>query len=186
MRRIRYLLTLVCGAICLPASPLAAQAPQPVAPSAGVLQLDGHAIKSLTLVRQGQPAGGMFAVPEGQRYDQPGEQLSLAPGKYRVQEVVLEGGFAAQDYFGGEEDWFEIAVDQPHRLAIGAPLTPKVTATRHGRFLEMEYQLLDAAGRNYQPWADLESDVPYNSPPAPQFQVYMNDELLGSEAFQYG
>ena len=56
-------------------------------------------------------------------------------------------------------------------------LTPSVSVKRVGRFLKLDYQLLDANGRKYT--VDARSSQP-------QFTIYQGDQKIGSGSFEYG
>jgi hypothetical protein len=109
----------------------------------------------------------------------PGNSLWLPPGRYWVEQVELEGGYESSSNYSRDDGWFELAPGRPHQLVVGAPLSPQVSVTRHGRFLEMDYGLVDAAGRSYT-WSSGRRPAP------PEFTVYRNDEVLGSGSFEYG
>ena len=83
--------------------------------------------------------------------------------------------------YGRDDEWFVLAPGKPHELVIGAPLSPQVTVKRHGKFLQMDCDLVDAAGRSY---SFLSQDG--QRPAPPRFTVYKNDEVLGSDSFAYG
>ena len=92
-------------------------------------------------------------------------------------EVQLRGGYLCSVYPPAEQDWFTLTPEEPYQLEVGAPLTPKVKVTRSVRVLTLDYQLLDAGGRNYVS-PDLAN--------APQFAVYSGDRKIGSGSFEYG
>ena len=56
-------------------------------PAQGELKLEGKYIKQLTLEREDS---------NKVKFDQPGESIKVAVGKYRLREVQLEGGYACQ------------------------------------------------------------------------------------------
>ncbi len=66
---------------------------------------------------------------------------------------------------------------KPYDLKVGDPLIPSVTATRDGRSLRLDYQLLDSAGLSYKQEA-------HGQPPS--FSIYKGDELIASGSFSYG
>jgi hypothetical protein len=71
-----------------------------------------------------------------------------------------------------------IKPDQPAQVkATGPQLTPKLTVTRRGRTLRMDYQLIGPDGKNR-----LRS----SSFPAPQVAIYQGDRLVASGTFRYG
>jgi hypothetical protein len=107
----------------------------------------------------------------------PGSSLFLPSGTYRLNEVELAGGYHCYAFLTGEDERFRLTPDRPYQLRVGAPLTPQVKATRRGRVLELDYQLVDAAGRSYS--NTLRSDPP-------QFAVYQDGRPIGSGTFEYG
>lgn len=58
-----------------------------------------------------------------------------------------------------------------------AKLTPTVEASRQGRTLELDYELLDAGGRDI-------SSRDYGD--RPEFVIYKNGRQIGSGTFEYG
>ncbi len=145
------------------------------------LKIEGHSILSLTLIKMSDASGEVSNRLAGQRYMRPGASLRLPEGRYRVASVELEGGYESSNRFAGEEQWFELSRDRPYQLVIGAPLSPSAAVTRHGKFLEMDYELVDAAGRKYSVTNQIAP-----SPEPPQFTVYQNGRMLGSDSFAYG
>ena len=145
------------------------------------LRIEGHSIVSLTLLKAtARPSDGTEQLA-GERHMRPGHSLWLPAGRYRVTGVEVEGGYQFDERSGPQDAWFELAPGTSHALAIGAPLAPRVTVKRHGRFLEMDADLVDAAGRSY-----LYVRQEGQRPPPPQFTVYKNEEVLGSDSFEYG
>jgi hypothetical protein len=132
------------------------------------LIIEGESIDQLVL-------GNEHDVTE--RIDRPGESVTLPPGRYRVWHVGLEGGYQAYLHSPTEEDWFTLTPDHPHRLKLGPPLTPSVKARRQGRFLTLDYELLDASGNNY---TNRENAI------APRFTISKDGREIGSGSFKYG
>ena len=64
---------------------------------------------------------------------------------------------------------------------IGASLLPQVTVRRHGKYLEMNCDVVDAGGRRYVWRGDT-----MTRPDPPSFTVYKDDQVLGSGSFEYG
>ena len=145
-------------------------------PSAGdtadcTLQIEGTLIESLTLVtRSGDP----------QTFERPGASVSVPAGEYRVQEVTLQGDYASYDYSADPGDWFSLTPEEPHRLQVGAPLKPELSATRSGRIVKLDHGLYDGGGRRYTYRGENERPDP------PRFTVYRGEQEVGSGAFEYG
>lgn len=135
------------------------------------LTIRGDSIRQLTLI--GKRGAGVT-------FESPGETVKLPPGEYRVEKVTLEGGYELSPLAALRQEWFQVTEKGPNELAVGAPLYPTVTARRHGGFIQMDYDVVDAAGRDYQ-LAFTEK-----RPPAPTFTVYRNGEQIGSGSFEYG
>ena len=131
------------------------------------LILEGDFVEHLTLQK---PSGEMM------EFDQPGQSLTLPAGRYQLREIRLEGGFRCLIY-GFDEEPITLTPDEPYHLEVGGPLTPEVKVRRWGTSLRMEYQLLDASGREF---------VGGDHANQPQFAVYQGDEKIGSGSFRYG
>ncbi len=150
-------------------------------PEMCILEIKGDSIANLTLISQGDDPTGTGDGLAGKRFVRPGKTLLLPAGRYRLETVELDGGYQCQSLYAWGDDWFELGPGKPNELVVGAPLSPKVTARRHGQFLQMDYDLVDAAGRSYAKATESgERLIP------PRFTVYKGDEVLGSESFEYG
>jgi hypothetical protein len=134
---------------------------------AGQLNIDGKFVETLTLETE---QGDLREI------ENPGPSWSLPQGRYCVREVHLRGGYHCYCYPAAEEGWFTLTSEEPYQLKVGAPLTPKVRVARSFRSLELDYELLDAGGRNYAG----------PGPEVPQFAVYSGDRKIGSGSFDYG
>jgi hypothetical protein len=132
------------------------------------LEIQGSHISTLTLESQ-----------DGQirHIANPGPRLSLPAGTYCVRQVNLKGGHLFVGSSAPEPDWFTLTPENAHQLKVGAPLTPRVQVARWGRFLRLDYQLLDVGGRAYR------GGQPTNRP---RFTVYRGDRQIGSGSFEYG
>jgi hypothetical protein len=141
-------------------------------PARGELKLEGKCIKQLTLEREDRKMVN---------FDQPGETIKIAAGRYRLQEVHLEGGYTCQAWMTPEperkQNWIEVGEDKPAVLKAGAPLKQTVKAERQGRVLTLDYQLSGIGGEKY-----TASD---RSKP-PIFTVYKGGEKIASGTFEYG
>jgi hypothetical protein len=135
-------------------------------PAQGELKLEGKYIKQLTLEREG---GNKV------KFDQPGESIKVAAGKYRLREVRLEGGYACRIW--SDANWVEVGKDKPAVLKAGAPLKQIVKAKREGRVLSLDYQLSGIGGESY---ARDDRSKP------PTFTVYKGDKKIASGTFEYG
>jgi hypothetical protein len=141
-------------------------------PAQGELKIEGKYIKQLTLERE-----------DGNKvtFDQPGESIKIAAGKYRLQEVHLEGGYTYQEWMVPrpelKQNWIEVGEDKPAVLKVGAPLKQILTAKREGRALELDYKLSGIGGENY---AGPDSSKP------PRFDIYKGNRKIASGEFEYG
>jgi hypothetical protein len=95
--------------------------------------------------------------------------------------VELEGGYRLQARHDRNDDWLELAPGKLCDLVVGAPLSPQVTVKRHGRYLQMDYDLVDAALRSY---TKVANDGDRRT--RPRFTASKGNEVLGSESFEYG
>ncbi len=172
-----FAIALACSFITVPPAAFSQSEAVVQQPELCELKIEGHSILSLTLIRMGDASGPVA----GEKHLRPGKSLQLPAGRYYVESVELEGEYQATGPMPGEEQWFELARDKSSQLVIGAPLSPSVSVTRHGKFLEMDYQLVDAAGRSY---TFVGRNVPRPEPP--RFTVYQDGQVLGSDSFDYG
>jgi hypothetical protein len=160
------------GAWLLLATHAPAESP-PKERSFGEVKIQGDAIVSLQLL------GTEFT---SRQFARPDKVLRLPAGRYRVQQVKLDGGYTSNARYPRPDDgWFEVTPENPYELAVGAPLSPTVTARREGQYLNMKYSLVDAGGREYA----KTDGVPQLRVP-PRFTVYMDDQEIGSGSFKYG
>jgi len=148
----------------------AAEPPGPSSPDCE-LKSRGHSVTQLWLEVHGAANRQVL---------RPGRSVLLPAGRYRVLQVLLDGGRYAHVRQSPEEEWFELAPGRPHELVVGAPLSRRLTATRQGRFLELGWDLVDAAGRTYSVKTGLDCPAP------PKFAVFQGDRKIGSGSFRYG
>ena len=134
--------------------------------SHGELIVEGELIESLTVTGK---AGDSRTI------NRPGASVSLPAGQYSIQEIQLEGGFRC--VVPRTAETFTVSPDEPCRLKAGAPLTPGVTFKRSGKMLTLDYELVDAAGRNYRRTG--------RSLDPPRFAVYQGEREIGSGTFEY-
>ena len=149
----------------LGADPTAAEQSPPDGATCQLI-LDGQGIEKLVLERENR---GTYTK------DVTGPSLWLEPGRYRVLQVTLKGGFNHDAR--GEAEWFTLSSDEPHHLRAGAPLTPRVDVKRQGRLLNLDYRLVDAAGRRYR---NTDRTHP------PRFTISTGGQQIASGLFEYG
>jgi hypothetical protein len=137
-------------------------------PTQGELKIEGKFIKQLVLEREGG---------EKVTFDQPGESIKIAAGKYRLREVQLESGYACQEWMVPDQNWIEVGEDKPAVLKAGAPLKQILKAERQGRVLWLDYKLSGIGGEKY-----VNSDS--NKPPT--FTVYKGGKRIASGEFECG
>jgi hypothetical protein len=162
-------LSLAAALVSLAAWTVVAAPPKSTAraKAAGWIQIDGSCITKLVFDKKN---GGRVEVKR------PGVSVALPPGEYCLRQVELEHGCSWRRPEGEEKSWFTVA-GTPHRLTVGAPLTAKVQVTREGRSLQLEYQLLDAAGREYRQGAGSS---------LPAFHIAKAGREIASGRFRYG
>lgn len=104
------------------------------------LFLDGGNIEKLSLESERD---------EEKIFTKPGESVALEPGRYRVSQIKIEGGYDYYGLFSIESQWFTIEPGGQHHLRAGSPLTSHVEVNRRSRILELTYTLQDAGWRRY-------------------------------------
>ena len=138
----------------------------------GELEITGQFIQRLVVT------GGPYAVI----LDQPARVVKIPTGTYNQFDIQLEKNGAEvfskfdRSQFGGR-----ISVDAKTRAVLnrGGPLTNSVLASRHGRELNLDYQLLGAGGEVYQP-----ANQDRSKPPA--FAVFKAGKKIASGTFEFG
>ncbi len=135
------------------------------------LKIRGHSIVNLMLIEKTRSSGVQF--------DNPGESVQIRAGTYRIERAVLKDDYEWEFQPGQRQDWFEVTPSGPNELVVGAPLYPTVNATRHGGFVQLDYDTVDGAGRSYRK-TGARSGTP------PTFTVYKDGEEIGSGSFEYG
>lgn len=133
------------------------------------LNIQGSHIEQLTLVDE---SGSERVIRR------PGDTVSLPPGRYRLEHVELEGGWAFRAFGMGTS--FSLAPDRPYLLTLGSPLEPRLSVERQGRRFLLNHEVVDAAGRRYK-FAGMST-----LPEPPRFAVFQRDHQLDSGAFEYG
>lgn len=132
------------------------------------LRIDGGLIDRLILANENNRTF---------EFERPASSVSLPPGRYYVREVHLTGGYFGCGRPGVNGHWFDLVLETPYELKIGAPLTLNVKTSRLFRTLKLDYELNDASGHTYLDGerADL-----------PKFTVYKGGKEIGSGSFEYG
>jgi hypothetical protein len=139
----------------------------------GELKLPGKFIKRLVLT------GTKFTAV----LDQPEPAVKVPVGSYhQVQVQLAQGGVEAyreSSRYGGSygNNGTTITATKPAVLTVGGPLTNSVTVNRHGRALNLNYQLLGAGGETYQLLGARRQ---------PEFAAYRGDKKIASGKFEFG
>ncbi len=107
-----------------------------------------------------------------------GPVLHLKPGRYRVEEVWLEGNYFYRAADNENVEHFDLSAEKPYHIEAGTLLTPHVRVTRRGSLLKLDYELQDAGGRNFRP------NDPRSAPP--RFSIRQQGSEIASGDFQYG
>jgi hypothetical protein len=141
-------------------------APPPAPEGACQFIVDGEGIEKLILVQ----------ASSGKRYtvDVTALTVSLATGKYWVEQVTLKGGYSYT--YSDIMERFALTPDAPYHFRPGE-LTPHVDAKRQGRLIKLDYRLTDTDGRRC-----IHTD--YSSPP--RFSVLKDGQEIASGSFEYG
>jgi hypothetical protein len=116
--------------------------------------------------------------------DQPAGAVRVPVGSYNEVNLQLAQGSATAFPVGSPlppAKRITVSDKAPTLLAIGGPLTNTVIATRHGRNLRLDYQLVGAGGETYE--LDV-LDRDYRE--QPQFAVYKGDRQIASGKFEFG
>jgi hypothetical protein len=138
----------------------------------GELKIAGQFIKRLVL-----PGGSYLVV-----LDQPADTVKIPIGSYGPPNVRLEQGGAEAVSSSSQTpsgQRVSVGVQTPAILVAGGPLTNSVTATRNGRNLQLDYQLIGTGGASYQ-MANRDSSRP------PAFAIYKGDKQIASGNFEFG
>jgi hypothetical protein len=137
----------------------------------GLINLQGKGIQRLVLTQQ-------FGENESQTFNEPNESIKVAPGKYRVSQLELRGGYSMIRGDPGRRNC-QITVEEGKSatLKVGGPLSQNVKVTRQGCRLKLDYKLDGIGGEHY-------SDSLREK--APTFAVYRGDVQMGNGTFAYG
>lgn len=163
------LITLIAALLIAVSHPVFAEevdAPSEDSPT-GQLTIDSQYVERLVLVDD-----------QGRReeFDQPQETLTLPPGKYRLQQVKLAGGYQCYAFTDQGLEWITVSQDEVSTMKFGPPLTQDLKVTRQGKMIKLEYLVKGTAGETYR----LNRDNP------PEFAVYKNDKKIASGKFEFG
>jgi hypothetical protein len=139
----------------------------------GELKLTGNFIKRIIL------PGAKFTVV----LDQPAPVVKVPVGSYGQCQVQLKqggaGAYREPARFSGSptEKVTQVNAANPAVLKVGGPLTNSVAVNRHGRSLNLSYQLLGAGGEAYQLLGARRQ---------PEFAAYRADKKIASGKFEFG
>ena len=161
-REIVRLLSIVFGCLSLAAGSSLASEPN------GIINIQGKHIQRLVLTQQ-------FAKHKVLKFNEPNESIKVAPGKYRISELELQGGY--QIGGGGPDRQITVEEGKPATLKVGGPLSQSVKVSRQGSWLKLDYKLEGIGGEQY---SDSQREK------APTFAVYQGDVQIGNGTFAYG
>jgi hypothetical protein len=163
-----FLPGILLGVILVQTSALTGEATPEDSPATGELHIGGSSVTKLTL-----------ADEENRRnhFRTSGAVITLPPGKYRLFDVALEGGYTCWSHFVPKEQWITIAPGRVTTLKVGAPLRQIVRVERRGRSMVLNYELRGRGGERY---------APDNSSERPTFTVYKGKREVASGNFEYG
>lgn len=139
----------------------------------GELKLTGSFIKRIVL-----PGSKFTAV-----LDDPAPTVKIPVGSYSQCQVQLKQDGAEAYRAPGRFEAFPsakatvVSASHPAILTVGGPLTNSVTVNRHGRCLNLSYQLLGAGGETYQMLGARQQ---------PEFAAYRADKKIASGKFEFG
>jgi hypothetical protein len=139
----------------------------------GEIRLTGKFIKRFVL------QGSKFTVV----MDAPEAMVKVPVGSYGQCQVQLKQGSGeayrevARFVNPHAADATKITATKPAVLAVGGPLTNSVGVSRHGRALNLSYQLLGAGGEAYQLLGARQQ---------PEFAAYRDGKKIASGKFEFG
>lgn len=168
-----FLTGILLGLILVYAPALATHAGEAApedSPATGELRIEGGCVTSLVL-------GDEQKKPN--HFSTSGAVITLPPGRYRLFEVALEGGYTCWPHLMPQKlrQWITVAPGQPATLKVGAPLRQAVRVERRGRSMILDYELRGRGGERYSP---------DNITEPPAFAVYKGERKVGSGNFEYG
>jgi hypothetical protein len=137
-------------------------------PSACELKIVGKHVEKLSLADE---QGNL------KEFDQPGPSVFLPPGRYQIKEMRVQWDDNGQLYTDTDVNYLTLVPSGVCQLMVGTSQTPKVSVTRQGSALTLNYNLLEAG-------------PPYSSAPRttqPQIAFYSKGgQKIASEAFVFG
>jgi len=137
-------------------------------PSACELKIEGKHVEKLTLADE---QGKLTEI------DQPGPSVFLPPGRYQIKEMQVQWDDSGQLYTDTEVNYLTLGPSGVCQLTVGTPQTPKVTVTRQGSVLTLDYNLRDAG----PPYSNAPRTIP------PQIALYnKGGQKIASGAFGFG
>ncbi len=168
-----FLTGILLGVILVWAPGLAAVAGEAAAedsPATGELHIEGGSVTGLTLEDEQEKRNHFSAS---------GPVITLPPGKYRLFEVALEGGYTCWPRLMPQElwQWITVAPGQVARLRVGAPLRQVVEIRRQGPAMVLNYELIGQGGERY---------APDDTSEPPTFAVYKGEHKVASGDFEFG
>ncbi|MBN2182389.1 MAG: hypothetical protein JW715_10785 [Sedimentisphaerales bacterium] len=132
----------------------------------GELKIEGSHIESVVL--------RSLDNHHTETFEPPFEAKKVPVGKYRLQNIRLDGG-----YYCGTKNHITVSVEENETaiFKVGAPLKSTIDLKRQGRILELRYKLIGMAGEDYP--------APTRNNP-PGFTVFKSDRKIASGKFEYG
>ena len=135
-------------------------------PSACELKILGKHVEKLTLADE---QGRLNEI------DHPGPSVFLPPGRYQIKEMQVQWDDGGQFYTDTDVNYLTLGPSEVCQLTVGMPQPPKVTVTRRGRLLTMNYNLREGISQYFK-----EPRMP------PQISIYQGDQKIASGAFEFG
>ena len=135
-------------------------------PETGILRFSGDYIKQAFL--SGDYKLILFA---------PEREEAIPAGHYKECKISLQRNPSQIELSSTLEKNFSLKKNEVYSLMAGAPLKNKITVTRAGTRLNMNYDLTGIGGESYQ-------KIDYQHPP--EFAVYQNGKKIFSGKFAFG
>lgn len=133
----------------------------------GELKIEGEHIERLVLCRN----SGLT-----EQFDEPNEVIKLTVGKYRLQEVRLNGGLTCNSLYNLTNHWLIITKNETAVLKVGAPLRQTVEIERQGPILKLNYNLTGVGGENYASTRSAQ----------PSFAIFKGNKKVATGKFEFG
>ena len=138
----------------------------------GELRLGGEHIERLVLNCEDGPA---------KTFERPGKSIMLPAGRYRLRQLILEGGFThdapePMDFESMDSEWDDatsivVTAARPAKLNIGGPIRHWLKVRKDTRYLSMQYNRVGVGGERY---------LPAGPGKPPVFTVYRGNKKVGS------